>query len=212
MPTPGKDPVLKLRAGEVVEVRNRADILATLDAEGKLDALPFMPEMLQYCGARFTVYKRADKACDTVGRTGSRRMRDTVHLDGLRCDGTAHGGCQASCLLYWKEAWLKRVDRGTSVAGTSLRPLGADHTDGSAGPCAPCSEAALCAATRKGHQPTEPAEEVYVCQATELPKATSYLAWWDIRQYVRDLASGNVGLRELARTALISGFNILMRR
>ncbi len=30
---------------------------------------------------------------------------------GSRCDGTAHGGCQTACLLYWKEAWLKR--RGT---------------------------------------------------------------------------------------------------
>ena len=37
------------------------------------------------------------------------RMRNAVHLEGLRCDGQAHGGCQAGCLLYWKEAWLRRV-------------------------------------------------------------------------------------------------------
>ena len=31
-----------------------------------------------------------------------------VHLE-TRCDGSAHGGCQASCLLFWKDAWLKPV-------------------------------------------------------------------------------------------------------
>jgi hypothetical protein len=33
-------------------------------------------------------------------------MTDTVHLSDLRCDGSAHAGCQAGCLLFWKEAWL----------------------------------------------------------------------------------------------------------
>jgi hypothetical protein len=37
-------------------------------------------------------------------------MENAVHLTGVRCDGQAHGGCQAGCLIYWKEAWLKRVD------------------------------------------------------------------------------------------------------
>ena len=37
-------------------------------------------------------------------------MQDTVLLDNLRCDGSAHDGCQAGCRLYWKEAWLRRVD------------------------------------------------------------------------------------------------------
>ncbi len=198
-----RNSLLHLRVGEVVEVRSRSEILATLDAEGRLDALPFMPEMLHYCGKRFTVYKRADKACDTVGKTGSRRMQHAVHLDGLRCDGTAHGGCQAGCLLYWKEAWLKRVEPTTAASRSDT-----------AGECArtgPCTEAALSAAARKHTPAPGPAEDIYVCQATELPKATSYLAWWDLRQYVRDVKSGNVGLSALASSGLISGFNMVMR-
>jgi hypothetical protein len=39
-----------------VQVKTAAEILATLDSEGKLDGLPFMPEMLQYCGQTVTVY------------------------------------------------------------------------------------------------------------------------------------------------------------
>ena len=54
-----------LRHGDVVEVASAAEILATLDEQGKLDGLPFMPEMLQYCGRRFTVDERAEKICDS---------------------------------------------------------------------------------------------------------------------------------------------------
>src|SRR5262249_35222364 len=60
---------LNLRAGDLVEVRSEPEILATLDAEGRLDGLPFMPEMLQYCGQRFRVFKSAHKTCDTAEKT-----------------------------------------------------------------------------------------------------------------------------------------------
>ena len=42
--------VLNLRIGEIVEVRSPEEILATLDENGELDGLPFMPEMLAWCG------------------------------------------------------------------------------------------------------------------------------------------------------------------
>src|SRR5687767_15131427 len=100
-----------LQPGDIVEVRSAAEILATLDESGALDAMPFMPEMIQYSGERFAVSRRVEKICDTVsgGPPGSRRMHDTVLLDDLRCDGSGHGGCQAGCRIYWKEAWLRRV-------------------------------------------------------------------------------------------------------
>jgi hypothetical protein len=41
---------LDLKAGEWVEVRSREEILATLDERSRLENLPFMPEMLHYCG------------------------------------------------------------------------------------------------------------------------------------------------------------------
>ena len=64
----------KLAAGDWVEVRSKEEILATLDANGRLDNLPFMPEMFEYCGRRFRVWKRAHKTCDTVDKTGGRRV------------------------------------------------------------------------------------------------------------------------------------------
>ncbi len=84
---PIHDTALNLRTGELVEVRSEAEILATLDSDGRLDRQPFMPEMLEYCGKQFRVYLRSDKTCDTISNTGARRMWNTVHLDDLRCNG-----------------------------------------------------------------------------------------------------------------------------
>src|SRR5882757_6684018 len=118
---------LDLKAGEWVEVRSREEILATLDAKGWLEGLPFMPEMLEYCGQRLRVYKRADKTCDTVVPWSIRRMENSVHLESIRCDGAAHGGCEAGCLIFWKEAWLKRAGKNV-VSSESLRPRGSTRT------------------------------------------------------------------------------------
>src|SRR2546425_499560 len=97
-----KNAGLNLRVGEWVEVRSAKEILATLNNDQCLEGLPFMPEMLQYCGKRFRVYKSAHKTCDTIETFRIRRMTNTVHLGELRCGGEAHGGCQAGCLLFWK--------------------------------------------------------------------------------------------------------------
>jgi hypothetical protein len=67
------------------------EILETLDAEGAVDHLPFMPEMLQFCGQRFLVSKRALTIC--FSGPGSRRGFRTNHvvtLDAVRCSGAAH--------------------------------------------------------------------------------------------------------------------------
>ena len=97
---------------DVVEVRSREEILETLDSDGRLEGLPFMPQMLEYCGRRFTVIASAHKTCDVVAGEGRRLVR-CVHLD-VRCDGKAYGGCQAACLIFWKEDWLKRRLHGTT--------------------------------------------------------------------------------------------------
>src|SRR4030095_14269628 len=96
---------LTLKVGDVVEVRNEAEIFATLDENGAYESLPFMPEMLRFCGKRLPVYKVAHKVCDTQTGTVMRRMENAVHLTGARCDGGGHDGCPAACLIYWKTAW-----------------------------------------------------------------------------------------------------------
>jgi hypothetical protein len=188
---------LNLRVGELVEVRSEAEILATLDDNGELDALPFMPEMLQYCGQRFTVYKVAHKLCDTMTATGMRRMHDAVHLTGVRCDGQAHGGCQTACLIYWKEAWLQRV--GPVANG-----------DRSRAPAEPPRLTADDLQARTRRLGASNGEELFSCQATELLRAApELLPFRHLNQYAWDLRSGNVGILAVLRAFLAGLFNRL---
>ena len=167
--------VLNLRVGEIVEVRSASEIYATLDSGNELEALPFMPEMQQFCGRRFRVDKLAIKVCDTINATGMYRMEHAVHLEDVRCDGLDHGGCQAGCLIYWKEAWLKRVDaNGAAAPDVESVPSRAEHV----------TRARECA------RPDDQA--VYSCQATELMRAApGYIPGWDLRQYILDVKAGN---------------------
>ena len=188
--------VLSLRVGEIVEVRSEAEILATLDERAELESLPFMPEMLQFCGRRFQVDKLAVKLCDTIGSTGMYRMRNAVHLAGVRCDGQAHGGCQAGCLVYWKEAWLKRVPAaGREPAGPVPGPAAPPRT--------------LATLTGAVHRAgTAPEEETFSCQATQLLRAApTPVPPWDLRQYALDVRSGNASLRATARAVAVGVFN-----
>jgi hypothetical protein len=176
-----------LRRGDLAEVRSPSEILATLDDGGMLEQLPFMPEMLPYIGRRFVVAKRADKVCDTICGTGSRRLPDTVLLEDLRCDGSGHDGCQAECRIFWKEAWLRRVEPSDPrppvdvEALDRLARLARKHTKRK---------------PRIDGQPTE----CYTCQNTELFRASpQHLPSWDPRPYVEEYRSGNVGLGRFLR-------------
>ena len=197
------DRALNLRAGEWAEVRAAQEILGTLDQNQCLAGLPFMPEMLPYCGKRFRVYKSAHKTCDTIHTFCIRSMENTVHLEGLRCDGEAHGGCQAGCLIFWKEAWLKRVaDDGVhSKPGLEFNP---DRVAVDA--------SALFATTR---QPWSDGKVRYRCQTTELPNATKEVRRrdrWDPRFYWKDLTSRNVTLWEFVRFGAFAVLNSFLIR
>lgn len=190
-----KNRSLKLKVGDWVQVRSKEEILRTLDSNGWLDGMPFMPEMLAFCGRRFQVYKSAHKTCDTVFPVRGRRVNRAIHLD-TRCDGSAHGGCQAGCMLFWKEDWLKRV------GGDAAPPPSADvsaaapnhSTNGHPG----CKEEDVWA---NATLPPDGSPPTYVCQATRLPYATTKLEWWEIGQYIDDYRTGNVTLWQLFSAA-----------
>src|SRR5689334_10946605 len=117
---------MKIHAGDWVQVRCAEEILATLDKNGRLDGLPFMPQMFSYCGQSFRVVSSAYKICDTVsGNYKGLRLPDSIHLD-IRCDGQAHGGCQAACLIFWKTAWLKPVE-APGLAKSSPQGSSSEH-------------------------------------------------------------------------------------
>jgi hypothetical protein len=187
-------PSLDLRAGDWIAVRSKEEILATLDERGRLDGLPFQPEMFAYCGQRLRVFKVAHKTCDTIHKTGGRRMHDTVHLEGTRCNGSAHGGCQADCLFFWKTAWLRRADGGASAEPASQARA------------TPRAEDVVNRGVRAAGDPQDP---VWICQATALFEATEPLKWWDFRQYVRDVTTGNHSAWHMIKLLVAAGYRQL---
>jgi hypothetical protein len=205
---PASNSTTGLRAGDLVEVRSATEILATLDEQGRLDALQFMPEMLKFCGRQLTVRARADKTCDTIEKTGGRRIYNTVHLgdeadgDGVRCDGSAHGGCQATCLVFWKEAWLKPVTRSERAKRETLSDSNSDASLDAVGSSLRRFTVANTGATAR--------DTVFRCQVTQLREFTTPLAWWDLRQYYRDVASGNVKVRQIAKAAVFVSYRTLV--
>jgi hypothetical protein len=193
---------MALRAGDWVEVRTKQEIVRTLDRNGRLDEMPFMPQMFSYCGQRFRVRRSAHKTCDPVYMSGGRHLPDAVHLD-LRCDGNTYGGCQVGCLIFWKEAWLKPVSAGSAKRASS--PSAETPLPGQTAAPFCCSEEDVWRATRADGGQNE-RDARYVCQTTQLCEFTSPLPWWHMGQYVEDYWSGNVSLADLFRGALYVGF------
>jgi hypothetical protein len=187
---------LELQPGELVEVRSAAEIFATLDATGALEGLPFMPEMLPFCGQRFRIYRRAHKTCDTIDWSGLRGLDGTVHLDMLRCDGAAHGGCQAGCLLFWKEAWLRRAAE-TAIPGDNGHDAGTS----------PAADAGRENWLREQSASLSGTSPRYRCQATELLNATYPLSVLQPSQYIRDVRSNGATWGGVLRSTTLSAIN-----
>ena len=97
-----------LRAGDLVRVRSWQEIRETLDANGTLDAVPFMPEMLQFCGKPLRVLNRVVQATiDGAFLTDHAesyvrefRNNDVVILQEARCSRAEHDSCQRGCAIF----------------------------------------------------------------------------------------------------------------
>jgi hypothetical protein len=104
-----KNDYLPLQPGEWVEVRSMREIALTLDKRIRHKGLYFMPEMEQFCGRKFRIYKKAEII--KLESTGElRKLKSpTLFLEGVHCDGAYQGGCDRACFHFWREAWLKRI-------------------------------------------------------------------------------------------------------
>lgn len=169
-----------LRPGELVEVRSAGEILSTLDAKGTVDKLPFMPEMLAFCGRQFRVSRRAFKTCVDDG--DMRKLDDTVLLEEVRCDGASHAGCDRGCLIFWKTAWLKRPGE-LATNGDQQAVSESDLSE---------------LAQRDGE---------FFCQSSEIINASSPLPWWNPQQYLWDLTKNRTPLPLFSRSLMIAFYN-----
>jgi len=175
--------VSTFRTGDRVRIKPASEIAKTLDEHGRYESLPFMPEMLEFCGREFVVSASAHKTCDTVNKTGGRSLPNTVHLANLRCSGASHGGCDAYCLFFWKDVWLEPASVPTATVASAEYGQIAESL--------PTQHEVSAGVTK------------FSCQATELPRYTKLLRWWDLRQYVKDVSSGNRSVSTVLKLGLL---------
>jgi hypothetical protein len=184
----------RLRAGDLVRVRAWREIRQTLDANGTLDALPFMPEMLQFCGQQLRVLNRVVQATidgaflvhHAESYVREFRNNDVVTLQSVRCSGAKHDGCQRGCAIFWKEAWLEKINDGE-------------------GNCIPQQEFVnpvpddLCSILKTKTEPVK-----YFCQSSEFLKATLHLSNMQrIKKCFSAVAAGNITVWGMLKRILV---------
>ena len=176
-------PPLNVRCGQRVRVKSLAEIEQTLDLDGTLDGMPFMPEMTKFCGQRVGVVRFANQVCANVGAVEIRHLANVVVLDVIRCDGQFHGGCEMGCDFLWKTQWLSE----------DVEPAGSDD----AKLCDQQFENAELAASDEDFQgkliqlshaanseaSSASSSVCFRCQATELGAASSRSSALSLKQY-----------------------------
>jgi hypothetical protein len=110
---PVRPPPLGLQAGERVRVKSLEDIRATLDENGRCEGLAFMSIQGRFCGGEYTVHKRIERFFDERTRR-MLKVKNMVILDDVYCEPPREGyqdyaGCDRTCFMFWKEAWLERA-------------------------------------------------------------------------------------------------------
>jgi hypothetical protein len=186
----------RFKAGDLVELRSPAEILATLDDDGRMDGLQFMPEMLDFFGRTFRVAARLERACDTISGFAVRRIPDAVVLEETRCSGSFHGGCQAGCRIYWKEAWLRPAGEVASDLGLATSDYDALATR-------------ISRVTQAGDGP----KPIFRCQATALLEASEHVRRRDApRSYAMEVISKNVGVGHFIRVVSRMTFEGVAKR
>lgn len=148
--------------GDLVEVIAPSDIVATLDGNGALDGMPFMPEMVEFCGRRFRVSCRVEKTCVVSAESGTKIRTSTkdflnggiVFLQDVRCSGAGHANCGRGCMIFWKTRWLRKAtDRPSALRSDNL------------------AETQLRSSLK-----SKKSKHRFYCQSTELHRATVYLS------------------------------------
>jgi hypothetical protein len=103
---------------------------------------------------------------------------DVVLLDGLRCSGADHDGCQKACTIFWREGWLRKVDAAT--VQSTVDSQGRERL--------------------RARLKTVTGPKTYFCQASELLNATSELSRWErFGKCFSEVHAGNCGALEMVQ-------------
>lgn len=95
--------------GDLVRVRSRDEIFATLDPFKELKGCAFMPDMYEYCGTQQRVFRSMRYFMDERDYK-LKKVRGVILLENVICSGTpTFGECDRCCFLFWREEWLEKI-------------------------------------------------------------------------------------------------------
>lgn len=171
------EPPREFTRGQWVRVRSLEQIQKTLDQDGCLHGLPFMPELTKHCGGRFKIVRFANHVCANVGTVKTRKLTDVVVLEVDRCDGQFHGGCEMGCDLLWKTQWLIPDETNSETIEDEL-----DDSD-NRGNGEDFHASLVQLSSKTNGDATKRATPCYRCQATELGAASRQSSAFNLQQY-----------------------------
>jgi len=99
-----------MQSGDLVRVKSKREIRATLDNWNMLRGCGFMQEMEPYCDTTQRVFKRVERFLDERDYL-MKKCKGMVTLDGVLCGGTIDfGACDRGCFFFWREEWLEKLE------------------------------------------------------------------------------------------------------
>jgi len=104
---------LGLQVGELVQVRSGPDIAATLNKSNRNKGLWFDRDMLKYAGRQFRVAARVERIIDDATGKMVSMKAPCIILEGVDNSGEFLRFSAQHDYVFWREAWLKRVDAGS---------------------------------------------------------------------------------------------------
>jgi hypothetical protein len=108
-----KSGVIHLQISDWVRVRSFEEIQSTLGSFNELKGCAFLDYMKEYCGTEQRVFKVLERFLDERDYQ-VKKVKGVVLLEGVFCQGTpVFGRCDRSCLLFWREEWLEKIDKSS---------------------------------------------------------------------------------------------------
>jgi hypothetical protein len=109
--TSGRTPteLLNLRPGELVRIKSREEIMATLDANLLNRGMGFDTEMSRFCGRTARVKARASRVVDEKTGRLLTMKNPCIILEDIVCEGAFSMNCPREYVCWWREIWLERV-------------------------------------------------------------------------------------------------------
>lgn len=103
--------VPEMRAGDMVRVHSKKNILRTLDDRGATGGCIFTPEMYARCGDTYKIYKEISYFYDEV-KNRMCKCKNIVILEGALCSGRRKvfsDDCDRCCFQFWHKRWLEKI-------------------------------------------------------------------------------------------------------